>query len=171
MKFLPILALLVCMPGVAHDPGGVIGRSEGERLEVPFANWIVKASPKSGTQGSELHWFSTGPGFSTGLHVHLEADELFYVLSGTGMATVNDEESAIGEGDVIFIPKGVDHKLVSTGNGENLELLFFLDKPGLADGAREVISKRHNFPDDPQATLELRNEITSKYGTIYKTSE
>lgn len=36
-------------------------------------------------------------------------DELYVVLSGSGMAAVGDETYAIEEGDVVFVKQGVEH--------------------------------------------------------------
>ena len=72
----------------------VLKRGEGEELF--DATWIVKASSLSGTQGGELHWVATPPGISSGLHFHVHADELFYVLSGSGIVVLSDDEMVIG---------------------------------------------------------------------------
>ncbi len=36
-------------------------------------------------------------------------DELYYIISGSGMAQVGDEQYAIGEGDVVYVQQGVEH--------------------------------------------------------------
>lgn len=36
-------------------------------------------------------------------------DELYYIISGSGMARVGEETYAIGEGDVVFVEQGVEH--------------------------------------------------------------
>lgn len=41
-------------------------------------------------------------------HPHKE-DELYYVISGSGMAQVGDETFTIDEGDVVFVEQGVEH--------------------------------------------------------------
>ena len=143
----------------------VLKRGEGEELF--DATWIVKASSLSGTQGGELHWVATPPGISSGLHFHVHADELFYVLSGSGIVVLSDDEMVIEAGDVIFVPKGHDHNIKNTESDRPLELLEFLDKPGLANETREL---HQRFEATGYSyTLEQLNEIARKYGTIYKT--
>ena len=68
---------------------------------------IIKASPDGGTQGSVMILQTMSEGFSTGLHIHLEADELFYIVSGTGTFTLDDDAVAVGPGDVVFAPAGL----------------------------------------------------------------
>lgn len=41
-------------------------------------------------------------------HPHKE-DELYYIISGSGMAQVGDETYGVDEGDVIFVEQGVEH--------------------------------------------------------------
>lgn len=93
------------------------------------------------------------PGFSTGRHVHFKADGFFYIVSGEGIAVLGDqEEIPIEAGDVVFVPKGQDHKLMNTDQGQPLELIFFLDKPGLAEAFR-AMHQRFKTSDEP-ITLE-----------------
>ena len=48
-------------------------------------------------------------------HLHERADELIYVISGTGTQTVGDEEFPIAEGDMVYIPMGILHSTMNTG--------------------------------------------------------
>lgn len=41
-------------------------------------------------------------------HPH-EKDELYFIISGAGMARVGNETYAINEGDVVFVEQGVEH--------------------------------------------------------------
>ena len=164
-----IFALLTFLASTAwaQEQGYVLKRDEGEVLDFDNGTWIIKASPQSGTQGGEMHWNAASPGSSTGLHVHLRADEFFYVLSGRGIVVLGDKEVSIEPGDVIFVPKGHDHKLVNTDSDLLLELLFLQDKPGVADETRALYHRFEATGEPP--TLEELNEISKKYGTIYKT--
>ena len=40
---------------------------------------------------------------------HLQ-DELYVIISGSGEFFNNGERSAIGQGDVLFVPAGVEHR-------------------------------------------------------------
>ncbi|MGD8634511.1 MAG: cupin domain-containing protein, partial [Anaerolineales bacterium] len=107
--------ILVASPYLAAQSNGqVLKRGEGELLDLPIGPWIIKAGPETGTQGAELHMLDAVPGFSTGLHVHFDKDEFFYVVEGQGSATIDEKETPIGKGDVLFIPKGHDHRVSNT---------------------------------------------------------
>jgi mannose-6-phosphate isomerase-like protein (cupin superfamily) len=129
---------------------------------------ILKASPQTGTQGVEMFRDTMPAGASTGVHVHHQADEFFYVVSGTGLALVDGKEMAVEADDLIFVPKGHDHRVKSSGPMP-LELVFLVDRPGLASDFRESRSKE--AAKKTPLTLEERNRISEKYGTTRKTLE
>jgi len=41
-------------------------------------------------------------------HPHKE-DELYYIISGSGMARVGDETYAVEDGDVVYVEQGLEH--------------------------------------------------------------
>lgn len=43
-------------------------------------------------------------------HKHDDADELFYVLKGRFVVELRDRTIELGEGDMIVIPKGIEHR-------------------------------------------------------------
>jgi mannose-6-phosphate isomerase-like protein (cupin superfamily) len=55
-------------------------------------------------------------------HYHVEAEEIYYVLSGEGLIRVGGETRAVGPGDAIAIPPGMPHQMTNTG-GEVLKFL------------------------------------------------
>ena len=63
-------------------------------------------------------------------HYHKERDEIYYIVKGKGILKIDDEESAVTDGDVILIPKGSKHSL------RNLEveplILVFISAPPFA---------------------------------------
>jgi mannose-6-phosphate isomerase-like protein (cupin superfamily) len=63
-------------------------------------------------------------------HAHEQEDELFQVLKGTLYMQFRDRTETVREGELIVVPKGVEH-CPSTRNGEVVELLLF-EKLGTA---------------------------------------
>lgn len=55
------------------------------------------------------------PGRATQPHRHPKAEEIYYVLSGTGRITLGDEARDVGPLDAILIPPGTRHCLANTG--------------------------------------------------------
>lgn len=65
-----------------------------------------------------FHLMTLLPGHeSTEYHRHLYAEECVYILSGTGMATIDDREYSIGPGDFMGFPRrGAAHTILNTGD-------------------------------------------------------
>lgn len=59
---------------------------------------------------------SLGPGQSIQPHYHTDLEEIYYVLSGSGLLTIDDEQKEISRGDVVHIPPPAPHTLLNTGN-------------------------------------------------------
>lgn len=57
------------------------------------------------------------------LHVHPDAEELVVVTTGTGTATVGEEEHDVAPGDVLYIPPNAEHEVRNTGDAM-LGLIF-----------------------------------------------
>jgi mannose-6-phosphate isomerase-like protein (cupin superfamily) len=55
-----------------------------------------------------------------------EDDEVYVVLEGRGVLTVEDEEIAVEEGKAVFVPAGAEHRF--TGY-EGLSLLVIFTRP------------------------------------------
>jgi len=55
-------------------------------------------------------------------HHHHEAEQMYFILKGSGMMKVNDEEKQVNEGDCIFIPSNSVHGLENDGNQELIYL-------------------------------------------------
>lgn len=57
-------------------------------------------------------------------HAHKNEDELFQVLKGTLYMQFRDKTEIVNEGEIIVVPKGVEH-CPATKNGEEVHLLLF----------------------------------------------
>lgn len=57
-------------------------------------------------------------------HSHENEDELFQVLKGTLYMKFRDRTEVVKEGEIIVVPKGVEH-CPSTKNDEEVHLLLF----------------------------------------------
>jgi len=101
-----------------------------------FLNANARRNNKSlgdlaGLTGLGVHLIEVQPGHeSTEYHVHHHEDECTYVLSGTGLVTLGDEENVIRAGDFIgYRAGGLAHTMRATGDaplvclviGERLE--------------------------------------------------
>ena len=69
------------------------------------------------------------PGESSSLHNHPESEEINYIVRGSGKVLSDGEEEEFGSNSFMFIPKGVFHRHVNTGD-EPLWLTFTYTPPG-----------------------------------------
>ncbi|GAB4510592.1 MAG: cupin domain-containing protein [Allomuricauda sp.] len=57
-------------------------------------------------------------------HAHENEDELFQVIKGTLYMQFRDRTEVVNEGEIIIVPKGVEHNPM-TKNGEEVHVLLF----------------------------------------------
>ena len=57
-------------------------------------------------------------------HAHDDEDELFQVVKGTLYMQFRDRTEIVNEGEIIVVPKGVEHN-PHTKNGEEVHVLVF----------------------------------------------
>jgi len=174
----PMIPLIVCLiwsttlfAQQADDATDSSGTSRGYILKpgegedtVGDGSSITKASPKTGTQGVVFVDDKMPPAGTSGIHKHLEADEFFYVLEGSGRILLGEEEHEIESGDFIFVPVDTYHKITSSG-ADPLHVLFVVDRPGLDEQFRAEFQGL----DRTKMTVEEFNEEVRQYGTVYKT--
>jgi mannose-6-phosphate isomerase-like protein (cupin superfamily) len=55
-------------------------------------------------------------------HHHEEEDELFYVVQGTLMMAFRDETVTIREGEMLIVPRGIEHKPIAE---EEVQVMLF----------------------------------------------
>ncbi len=149
-------------PSLTEGPaeGFILKTGGGETL---LNGIVVKASPKTGTVGSILVEQTFQRGGTTNLHIHDQGDELFYVVSGRGTATLRDQTEVIGAGDVIFVPKGAVHRIENLDNEGPLKVVFFMDIPELVEEFRAIHTRVTSEPDRP-ITPEERAAIAERIG-------
>jgi len=73
------------------------------------------------------------PGGATPPNSHAEAEECFFVLSGTGIATANGETMPIGPGDSFVLRPGTEHVVVNTGTDKLYCLTLMPPNEGFAE--------------------------------------
>ena len=80
-------------------------------------------------------------------HQHENEDELFQVISGTLHMKFRDRTVVVKPGELIVVPKGVEH-CPATENGEEVHLLLF-----------EKLSTKHTGETESDRTVDSHIEI------------
>jgi len=61
------------------------------------------------------------PGCATEAHYHPITEEIYYILSGSGVIKIEDEIREIGPADAVAIPPGARHQIKNNGS---VDLVF-----------------------------------------------
>ena len=146
--------------------GYVLGAGGGEHL-IHFrdgGNIFIKLDPVTGANHLGLGTQQLPKGSGIPVHRHLDRNEAFYVLEGSGEVTLNDVRHPCETGGTIFIPKNTWHGFSSPD--QELVLLWIMVPPGLDGFFRETCSR----PGEPrkELTREQINAIALKYGTEFR---
>ncbi len=95
---------------ILHTPHGSEIRPLIDRTTAPITNCSLAEE-------------TLPPGKTVTPHHHEVLEEIYYILSGSGVMTVGDESQAVSTGDAIYIPKNNVHSLTNTGE-EEMKLLL-----------------------------------------------
>lgn len=69
------------------------------------------------------------PGGSVGAHVHMRTEEIYYILRGTPVVTVNGVEHPCRPGDLVTTPIGCEHSIANR-TGEDMHFFVVEVFPG-----------------------------------------
>lgn len=124
----------------------------------------IKASAFSASNDFALVTQQVMTGSGIPVHRHLCADEVFYVLAGTGNFIVDGRCYRFEQGATLFAPKGMWHGFE---NPEQELLLLWIAVPsGLEGFFRETCGTETAEP--AQFTPDQIKQIAHKYGTEYR---
>lgn len=71
-------------------------------------------------------------------HVHKDAEEVIYILSGKGISGVQDTEVEMRQGETMFVPRGAVHWFYNPFD-EPVEMLFVYTRPSLHSAGYKVV--------------------------------
>jgi quercetin dioxygenase-like cupin family protein len=102
----------------------VVPLSEVDPVELPGGSWSrMVARGERSSLGCSV--FTPGTVLSPVCH---EAEEVAYVVSGSGELRLDDGSVPFGEGDALHIPAGVWHAVANTGD-EDVVMVFGFPHP------------------------------------------
>ena len=103
----------------------IINRKDSKILHTPHGSQIRPLMDRTTSPITQcsLAEETLPPGKSVTPHHHEVLEEIYYILSGSGVMTIGDESQAVRAGDAIYIPKHHVHTLTNTGDEEMKILL------------------------------------------------
>jgi oxalate decarboxylase/phosphoglucose isomerase-like protein (cupin superfamily) len=73
------------------------------------------------------------PGAKHELHRHPNAEEVEYLISGSGIAYVDDDAVELGPGEAVFVPQNAYHGFENTSDGEVVMAWYYAGAASLED--------------------------------------
>lgn len=71
-------------------------------------------------------------------HVHKDAEEVIYILSGKGISGVNDTEVEMRQGETMFVPRGAVHWFYNPFD-QPVEMLFVYTRSSLQAAGYTIV--------------------------------
>jgi quercetin dioxygenase-like cupin family protein len=100
------------------EPEGVAPADGWRGIRIRFLD-----GPVSGSSNTCLFRATFPPGAAHERHLHPNADEFFYLISGRAAVGAGDEEQVVGAGAVQFVPAGKVHWLRNLDAEEPVEVV------------------------------------------------
>lgn len=89
-----------------------------------FSNLLLTKSTISNNK-TMMGYSVFKPGIDTKQKVHLSAEELAFIVSGSGKITVGKKIYPFKQNDSLYIPKGVPHGVRNDGKEDVVMVFFF----------------------------------------------
>jgi quercetin dioxygenase-like cupin family protein len=109
-------------------------------IELPGGSWsrVIITGDRVGST-TALGFSSFAPGTSTAMLAH-ETEELAYVLSGRGLVRLDDGSVPYSAGSGLYIPAGVWHAIVNTGD-DAVTMVFSFPHPDYPPTDRRPVAE------------------------------
>ena len=101
---------------------------------------------------------TVAPGAGSPPHILHDADKMIYVINGKFLIRNGEKSIEAGEGDAVYIPKGIIHNFKNTGT-EKGKILVTLSPAGHEDFLYDLSCRLESEPPSPK----LMNEVGSRH--------
>ena len=147
--------------------GYVLGANEGEHL-LHFrdrGNIFIKVGGATGSNNLAMGTQQVMVGTGIPIHRHFQMDEVFYVLEGSGILTLEDVANPFERGTSIFIPKNTWHGF---SNPDYELLLLWVVSPAGLDGFFRDTCSPPSMPPKQLTKEQIRKIALTKYATEFR---
>jgi quercetin dioxygenase-like cupin family protein len=136
-------------------PGYILSPDEGDAV----GKNLIKVDPARGSIRLGMGIQSFRAGRSNPLHKHEGEDEILFILNGTGIGIVGNEQKQITPGTTLYIPQGVWHGVQNTA--QEMKVLWVVSPPNFPRSLRDIFTIENS---GRQLTDHERNQIALKHG-------
>jgi mannose-6-phosphate isomerase-like protein (cupin superfamily) len=88
-----------------------------------LAKYKVLLGKKNGVKGVSFIIGNIAPGGGTERHKHEHEEELYYIIEGSGLWKIGDEEFLGKPGAALYVPADTEHSMVNNGS-ERLKMIL-----------------------------------------------
>jgi quercetin dioxygenase-like cupin family protein len=159
----------IYIPRQAHESpkaAAALRAGDGELVYVGRDPVRIKLNPQ-GTRGPfGMITQEVSPGTAIPVHLHEKEDELIFIQSGEGEATVGEQNVTLAAGSTLFVPRGTWHGGRNTGAGV-LNWIAIYTPSGFEGYFREI---GRRTPDEAprSTTAEEREARDRQFGIRYR---
>jgi quercetin dioxygenase-like cupin family protein len=107
--------------------------------------------------------FHVSEGEAPPFHKHTREDEVFLLIKGTALVWVDDEQTELSEGGIVFLPKNIPHAYRITSKTADL---LMINTPAGIEGMFRETGRDKSTPRPPDFRLEPNPAISAKYGNV-----
>jgi quercetin dioxygenase-like cupin family protein len=107
--------------------------------------------------------FDVSEGEAPPFHKHTHEDEVFMLIEGTALVWVEDRETELLEGGIVFLPKAIPHGYRITS--KKADLLMINTPAGIEEMFRET-GHDDSTPRPPDFHVSPDPAISAKYGNV-----
>lgn len=149
--------------GIQHATQAIILPPDVGRATTGNPNGKLIFKLGSGEDSSTFEFAEgyTNPNGGPPVHVHMDMDEAFYVLSGSYRFKVGNQVQEAGPGWFVFIPHGVPHAFVNSGTTIATHVEIH-SHPGLEKYFKEISEAVKKMPPGPP-DQKILNAISDRY--------
>ncbi len=141
--------------------------AQGEGKAIWFLGTLVtvKASGEDFDGALSLVEMLHRPGFATPMHVHADADELFYILEGEETLFCGDQTFRAGPGCCAILPRGLVHGYRVEGPGLSRHLTVALPAgfEAFVEAVGKPAQRRELPPAEPLDLPRLKAEAAKRH--------
>jgi mannose-6-phosphate isomerase-like protein (cupin superfamily) len=94
----------------------IIRSTESRRIETPAAVMHTLASPTQGAAVNPIWKVEAAAGVAGPVH-HIDAEQVWTLLEGTAVVTIDGERVALAAGDTAVVPADAERQFTSGANG------------------------------------------------------
>jgi quercetin dioxygenase-like cupin family protein len=107
--------------------------------------------------------FDVSEGEAPPYHKHTREDEVFLLIKGTALVWVDDQQTELSEGGIVFLPKNIPHAYRITSKKADL---LMINTPAGIEGMFRETGRDKSTPRPPDFHVVPDPAVSMNYGNV-----